>query len=264
MNPSEQKKFLISLDFGPFTKIDSYKHLLNRIGVEAIGWIWLAKCDEYDRLHTRVGSWYENPPGETTASMWKLRLIEMFMMPTEKAVEFAIENEIPEILVHTTEAKYNRKVLGEFSKYHGRVMVEGGLGESIEKIFEITEEVRLVGIGNNFGVVVDLGHLFFEKSESLQVLMADAISELKTQKKLHPDLKVSLHIPLGHNGTTRDEVKLDQIDKTQLKELLELCDSPITIEAQGTPTAWVKELIGKNIWKKHLAKLEKVLPVLGI
>ncbi len=195
----------------------------------------ILKSKRYVRLHGRLGSTFDWLPGEDEKNMRILKGLELAIMPTPDLIKFAENHKVRDILVHTTEAKHNIKLLEAFSR-ENKVWIEGGLTESIASIYMLAALIATEGNIKGCGVVIDLGHLVFGKprdTESYKKAIANAIDELTMLSKAHPEIQISFHIPLGHNGYTRDAVDLYVVPKELLSELLKIGDGPITIEAQG-------------------------------
>ena len=246
MGLERQAEIVISSDYSPFHgprqieehfKFSNSTLGVNNLKYEIFAWRWVDP--EGDRLHGRISGWMP-ASGETKLDMMRLWFIEMFLMPTDKMLKFAHEHNIKQVLVHTNEAIVWAKRLGNFS-YNNIVWVEGGLTESIERIYETLNEVAIYGNPFNCGVVIDLGHLFYNEERSVknyEILLAKALNELTRLRAKYPQYRISFHVPLNHNGYDRDAVVELDFSNDTLKELLKMADGPITIESQGSPKVW--------------------------
>lgn len=254
MRVEVSNEIYFSVDLSPFHNKDKLRQHLAKTHIplylkgdlltESIAWRW---SEIGDRIHGRLTGG-EIPPGETYFSILRLWFIEKFMLPTDKLLEYARENNIKQVLLHTNEARLWSAKLAEFSM-EGVVWVENAASESIKDTYETLEKIGKYGYKENCGIVIDLGHLFYKQERSrsnYKILLEKAIAELAEMKLKYPDYRISFHIPLGHNGYIYDAVNLFDLPGDELEKLLAMGDGPVTIESQGTPLTWINPFAGKR------------------
>lgn len=222
------ERFRVSADIGPvcppWILRYMYRDMLGPI--EEIGWLWsplMIWLDQKNghrvfRIHGRIGAVEED---SKAGNKFNFDLVHDLMLPTSSVIHLAQRYQIPNVLVHVTEACQSFNDLKKLPKAM-TVWVENNEVRSsgLEPAYQVAAALLQQGV--NVGVTVDVGHFRVERgAESHDHAIRRAISGSNHLMRKYDVRRRDFHLPLS-DGRERGSIRLNEVFDCTLLELFTL------------------------------------------